>query len=352
MTMGDFIGMGSVSQMTGTTSENNVISWDSTGKVYVPGAYDKIWGFTPVNSVGGVSTVNFIRKPGTKTEVVDTGLRDQAPVGEIFCGFHAIVVVGFGELDMKYVENKDVKTVISPIDKRPKLPFWICRNSWGTTWPAKDGKNYYEGGIKVTVNGKEEILNIPPGYWLHAMYPNESLALDVPIDYEGTDYGATMVMTPLRSNSIGPTPKPSVSSVEKTMEKGTLRPRKLVCDTNWRDNEGYSCKDYMKEKWCTVDGKQGSGWNSRWGKISNFANREGRDALQACCECGGGKPAASKSSMVSSNNEIQNASSSPSGLSTVEIFGIVLGSIVFIALLVILIIYLVNRKQAAILTTS
>ena len=293
MTMGDFIGMGSVNVNGAATDNKAVISWDSTGKVYVPGAYDKIWPYTPVNSVGGVSTVNFIRKSGTNTEVVDTGFKDQVPIGEIFCGFHAVVIVGWGELDMKYVKNKNVKTITSPVDKRQKLPFWICRNSWGTSWPSKDGQNYYEGGVKVTVNDKDTILNIPAGYWLHAMYPNESLAMDVPIIYEGTDYGSTMVMTPLRSNTPGPTPKPATNpatnpATKAPIRKGTLPPKKLVCDAKWVDNEGYSCKEYSNEKWCTPGGKHGSGWEDRWGRISDFANK-GKDALQACCECGGGK---------------------------------------------------------------
>ena len=356
MTMGDFIGMGSISTNGSVYTNDNqgVISWDSTGKVYVPGAYDKIWPFTPINSIGGVSTVNFIRKPGTNTEVVDTGLKNQAPIGEIFCGFHAIVIVGWGELDMKYVKNKQVKSVISPVDKRPKLPFWICRNSWGTNWPSKDGQNYYEGGVHVSVNGKDTILHIPPGYWLHAMYPNESLAMDVPINYEGIDYGSTMVMTPLKSNGPGPTPKPNPPNT-KAPTKGGLRPSKppKICDTQWVDNEGYSCKEYAREKWCTPDGKLGSGWEPRWGKISDFANK-GKDALQACCECGGGQTpnVGSKVSVdyiheVSKDQtrDILTQATSSSGLSQVEI-GAIVGSVGFVvAMSIIGIILYVNRDK-------
>ena len=352
MTMADFIGMGSVNVNGAAADNGGTVSWDSTGKVYVPGAYDKIWPFTPINSVGGVSTVNFIAaRPGKNTEVVDTGIKEQAAIGEIFCGFHAVVIVGWGELDMKYVKNKTVKTTTSPVDKRPKLPFWICRNSWGTSWPSKDGQNYYEGGLNVTVNGKDSILNVPAGYWLHAMYPNESLALDVPIIYEGTDYGSTMVMTPLRSNSPGPTPKPGTNPPATTnpttrapIKKGTLPPKKLVCDTKWVDNEGYSCKDYSHEKWCTSGGKNGSGWKERWGAISDFANK-GKDALQACCECGGGKVAAAtvgdRQSDASTND---NTTERPATL--VEIVGITVGSICIIIIMVsIVFLGVVERDQ-------
>jgi hypothetical protein len=370
MTMGDFIGMGSVNVNGATTDNKGNISWDSTGKVYVPGAYDKIWPYVPVNSVGGVSTVNFIRKPGENTEVVDTGFKDQVPIGEIFCGFHAIVIDGWGELDMKYVKNKNVKTITSPLDNRPKLPFWICRNSWGTSWPSKDGQNYYEGGINVTLNGKDTVLNIPPGYWLHAMYPNESLALDVPIIYEGIDYGSTMVMTPLRSDSPGPTPKPTTTpttttptTMPATMPATTMpattmpatmpatpattmpatqspigTPR-MVCDTNWVDNEGYSCKEYAKEKWCTSNGKQGSGWEDRWGTISDFTNK-GKNALQACCECGGGKVAAagSDTSVASTNGKTRE-------LTVGEITGIFIG-IFFLIIIIVLAVDLAKCRKA------
>ncbi len=382
MTTGDFIGIGSVSQML---NSENVISWDSTGKVYVPGAYNKIWPFLPINSVGGVSTVNFITKDNSKngpanTEVVDTGLRSEAPIGEIFCGFHAVVIVGWGELDMKYVSNKDVKTITSPVDKRPKLPFWICRNSWGNNWPSKDNKNYYEGGVRVTVNGQEKTLYVPPGYWLHAMYPNESLALDVPIIYEGTDYGSTMVMTPEKNkNNKGPTPKPTTqpptrsptllptrsptllptrsptllptespaqSPAQSPTESPTESPAQspaqspTECDYEWVDSEGYGCKDYRKEKWCTPDGREGQGWEDRWGKISDFSN-QGKDATQACCECGGGEMG-TKGDVRNVPGDTENGFG---GLGEWGLFGVIIGSLLVVCLVIVLIYYFVNKRN-------
>ena len=34
------------------------------------------------------------------------------------------------------------------------------------------------------------------------MYPNESMALDVPLTYEGIDYGSTMVMIPEKDHNL------------------------------------------------------------------------------------------------------------------------------------------------------
>jgi len=57
---------------------------------------------------------------------------------------------------------------------------------------------------------------------------------------------------------------------------------------NWASSEGDSCATYESLNYCTSSGGQGSGWRSRWGQLSNFADSHGRSALDACCACGGG----------------------------------------------------------------
>ena len=271
MVLGDFLGMGTDAMGLGINNgdTSRILNWDSTGKVYVPGAYDNMWPGVSISSVGGSGLVD-IQYGGEKkiTKVFDKGLNTTSVPGEIFCGFHAVVIVGWGELDMKYVKNKNVKTVIGS-DGNKKLPFWICRNSWGEVWPLD---NYYQEGIMVMDGSQEKKLEIPPGYWLHAMYPNESMAMDVPINYEGTYYGSTMVMFPKKDNEITKIPKGSVDSTKD-------------CNTSWVDSEGYSCKEYGNYNWCNSQGKEGEGWNKSWGLISDFSNN-GYDATEICCECG------------------------------------------------------------------
>jgi hypothetical protein len=113
----------------------------------------------------------------------------------------------------------------------------------------------------------------------------------------------------------------------------------MVCDTNWVDNEGYSCKEYAKEKWCTSNGKQGSGWEDRWGTISDFTNK-GKSALQACCECGGGKVAAagSDTSVASTNGKTRE-------LTVGEITGIFFG-IIFLIIIIVLAVDLAKCRKA------
>jgi len=103
----------------------------------------------------------------------------------------------------------------------------------------------------------------------------------------------------------------------------------LACDAKWVDNEGYSCKEYSNEKWCTPGGKHGSGWEDRWGRISDFANK-GKDALQACCECGGGKV----ESVARSDLRADNTTTGMRELTGGEIVGIVVGSVLLILTIV------------------
>lgn len=67
-------------------------------------------------------------------------------------GFHSAVIVGWGPTPEEKKKNPLV------------VPYWILRNSWGQGW----GPRY---------------LDIPNGYWKHAMYPNCVLgAVDISLD--------------------------------------------------------------------------------------------------------------------------------------------------------------------------
>lgn len=289
--MGDFLGMGTESGSIGSSSKgkNSVLDWNTTGKVYVPGAYDNLWPEISLNSVGGSGILEVIPGLDKPSMLKDKETAPKSSPGTIFCGFHAVVIVGWGELDMKYVENKSVKSVKSTIDGKEKLPFWICRNSWGTEWPNKDGVPYYKGGIKVIAGGKskEYTLDIPPGYWLHAMYPNESLALDAPINYEGTDYGSTMVMEALKEKQLNTSENIQVSILDKIVNSVTSIPKlvqSLTSKKDWKDKNGYTCSDYKNQLWC-IDGVQGVGWNTKWGKIEDYADSNGVSAFDICETC-------------------------------------------------------------------
>jgi hypothetical protein len=56
----------------------------------------------------------------------------------------------------------------------------------------------------------------------------------------------------------------------------------------WTDTGGDNCAKYFEESLCTTDGQPGAGWQESWGPLSDYANSQGIDATQACCECGGG----------------------------------------------------------------
>eukprot|EP00035_Acanthoeca_spectabilis_P031759 m.15679 g.15679 ORF g.15679 m.15679 type:complete len:425 (+) comp4949_c0_seq1:254-1528(+) len=56
----------------------------------------------------------------------------------------------------------------------------------------------------------------------------------------------------------------------------------------WVDSDGDNCATWVAERWCTADGTQGDGWDSSWGVVSSFTDRNGISAARACCGCGGG----------------------------------------------------------------
>lgn len=56
----------------------------------------------------------------------------------------------------------------------------------------------------------------------------------------------------------------------------------------WKDIDGDDCRFYQFMKWCTPNGKYGSGWgDDQTDTFAKFANN-GYAADAACCACGGG----------------------------------------------------------------
>jgi hypothetical protein len=292
---GDFISLG-----TQIGWKPGALDWDSTGKVFVNGAYNQRWSQVSLSEVGGQGTIKKQFVSGKNTVITSAG-GEVAPIGDILCGFHAIVIVGYGEMDIDYVPDKTVKFITGK-DGRKKLPFWICRNSWGTEWPPA---NYYGGKVQVS---KTEYVTVPPGYWLHAMWPNESLALDIPVIFDGVDYGCTMVMSAMSSLET-PTPVTTGPSQIKYLTRS--------CNKTWKDSDGFGCADYGQQLWCTPMGTAGAGWKKEWGALP-------ADALD-CCEC---KP------MLEKFGAETTAAASTEGLSDGALAGIIIGSIAGFALLV------------------
>ena len=57
----------------------------------------------------------------------------------------------------------------------------------------------------------------------------------------------------------------------------------------WMSSTKANCQQYKELKWCTPDGKYGTGWSTTYGTFAKWAVG-GKDASQACCACGGGDP--------------------------------------------------------------
>ena len=64
---------------------------------------------------------------------------------------------------------------------------------------------------------------------------------------------------------------------------------------NWKDSGGDNCAAYRSLKYCTPRGEPGNGWLPGLGTFAQYA-RDGKDASQACCACGGGDRGTSSSS--------------------------------------------------------
>jgi hypothetical protein len=54
----------------------------------------------------------------------------------------------------------------------------------------------------------------------------------------------------------------------------------------WTDSYGYDCNNYGSS-WCTPAGGYSTGWDFNWGCFGAWA-KNGHDATEACCDCGGG----------------------------------------------------------------
>jgi hypothetical protein len=55
----------------------------------------------------------------------------------------------------------------------------------------------------------------------------------------------------------------------------------------WKDSEGDDCRTYAQQGYCTSDGKFGVAWGDDWGPFSDYAV-DGKHAGEVCCSCGGG----------------------------------------------------------------
>ena len=62
---------------------------------------------------------------------------------------------------------------------------------------------------------------------------------------------------------------------------------KVDMPTDWRSSGNFNCMDYYVTGFCQ-NGTYGADWQPSFGTFADYANADGVDAGQACCECGGG----------------------------------------------------------------
>ena len=78
----------------------------------------------------------------------------------------------------------------------------------------------------------------------------------------------------------------SGSSDQKAMRNVVVRC--ISSPATWADSRGHDCYTYEQNRWCTTYGAPGIGWQSSWGKLTDFVPFTGISATAACCACGGG----------------------------------------------------------------
>lgn len=88
---------------------------------------------------------------------------------DCFMGNHAMVIVGWGV-------ERDVPNFFDPRGAPLDLPYWVVRNSWGTTWNG-------DGYCKIAMSNAD--LGI-----------NTEVALDRPLRIDGRNFGAVTTLLP------------------------------------------------------------------------------------------------------------------------------------------------------------
>jgi len=86
-----------------------------------------------------------------------------------------------------------------------------------------------------------------------------------------------------------PTPAPTQSPTPRPTSVPTQQPifdRASACpnEDEWRSSTGATCADYVRHRWCE-NGDYGRGWGTSFGVFADYANNDGLDASEACCEC-------------------------------------------------------------------
>ena len=73
-------------------------------------------------------------------------------------------------------------------------------------------------------------------------------------------------------------------------------------DYSWSDSKGRNCSTYVLRNYCNLNGSYGLGWAVDGnGFFTQYAS-DGRDALTACCGCGGGISGCSVSASVGTSS--------------------------------------------------
>jgi len=157
-------------------------------------------------------------------------------IGDPGCGGsvdHAVIAVGYGS------ENGE--------------SYFKIRNSWGKSWG--------EHGYARLGQSGGSLGNACLFRW-QGSYPN-------------LNGGVAPSPSPSPSPQPSPSPSPSPSGGCSNFN-------------GWTNQDGDTCRTYHNYDYCTSSGGTGSGWQTRWGRISDFYDNQGNTAIDACCTCGGG----------------------------------------------------------------